>query len=258
MSRPVFLADRGSLHGAERSAVVTLTGAEGRHAATVRRIRSGEEIDVVDGAGVRAVGAVADVRPDEVDVVVSALVREPPPAVALVLVQALAKGGRDESAVEAATEVGVDAVLPWQADRSVSVWAGPKASRGERRWAAVVAAAAKQARRAWVPEVRTLVRGREIFAVAARTREAGGAVVVLHECAGRRLRDVRLPAQGEVLVVVGPEGGLTEAEVTGFTAAGADVVHLGPHVLRTSTAGPVALALLAERLGRWDGRPSPA
>lgn len=252
MSRPVFLSAPGDVGAAATGSVVTLAGSEGRHAATVRRIRVGEELDLVDGVGGRAHGVVVAVRADAVDVQVRSVEREEAEAVGLVLVQALAKGDRDELAVEAATELGVAAVAPWQAERSVSVWSGPKVARGVRRWESVVAAAAKQARRARVPAVRPLVRGREIVALATRTIGDGGAVVVLHEEARRPLRSVALPASGEVLVVVGPEGGLTEAEVCALAEVGASIARLGPHVLRTSTAGPVAVALLAERLGHWE------
>lgn len=252
MSAPVFLVPRGALDGAQPGAAVTVTGPEARHAASVRRLRTGEAVDVVDGAGVRATGVIAQARPDAVVVTVAGRTREPAPQVALVLVQALAKGDRDELAIEAATEVGVDAVRPWQAQRSIAVWAGAKAERGPRRWAAVVAAAAKQAGRAWVPDVRPLVTTRDLVEVAATASRAGSVVVVLHPGAETPLAAVPLPEQGEVALVVGPEGGLADAEVTALTDAGAVLARLGPHVLRTSTAGPVAVALLAQRLGRWD------
>ncbi len=251
MSLPVFLSSPGSLDGVAPGDVFHLTGAEGRHASTVRRVRTGERIDVVDGAGIRLRGTVESVGPELVVLRVAERTVDPSPPVALVLVQALAKGDRDELAIEAATELGVDAVQPWQAERSVSLWAGPKAERGARRWEAVVAAAAKQARRAWVPTVRPLVRGRDLAGVVADTARDGSLVVVLHEEASTSLASVDLPAGGEVLVVVGPEGGLTVGEVQALADAGAVVARLGPHVLRTSTAGPVAVALLAERLGRW-------
>lgn len=251
MSRPVFLVAAGSLAAAATGAGVVLDGAEGRHAAAVRRVRPGEHVDLVDGEGLRARTAVAAVRPSEVELTVLSCECEPPPAVPLVLVQALAKGGRDERAVETATEVGVDAVVPWQSERSVVRWSAAKAERGVQRWRAVAGAAAKQARRARVPVVRPHLPSSGASRVVADTVAADGAVVVLDERADLPLREVRLPDKGEVVVVVGPEGGLTDAEVATFAAAGAQVARLGPHVLRTSTAGPVALALLAERLGRW-------
>ncbi len=257
MSLPVFLAEPGSLEAVGVGTLYVLDGPEARHAASVRRIRVGESLEVVDGAGTALRGVVEEVEPESVVLRVVGRSVEAVPDVALVLVQALAKGDRDERAIEAATEIGVDAVVPWQAERSVSVWAGPRQERGEKRWAAVVAAAAKQSRRARVPEVRTLVRGTAIVDIAAAAAAAGSVMIALHESATVPLASVVLPSQGEILVVVGPEGGLTESEVGAMSAAGAAVARLGPHVLRTSTAGPVALAILAERLGRW-ARPVPA
>ncbi|MFD1505305.1 16S rRNA (uracil(1498)-N(3))-methyltransferase [Georgenia yuyongxinii] len=254
MTTAVFHA-AGILDGARPGAVVTVTGPEARHAATVRRMRAGEDVELVDGAGLRVAGTIAAATKDALSVTVTAVVREAAPAVRLVLAQALAKGGRDEQAVETATELGVDAVVPWQADRSVSVWTGPKLTRGRERWAAVALAAAKQSRRAWVPEVAEPASTTALAALAARVVTGGGAVLVLHEQATTPLAAARLPEPDErgadVVVVVGPEGGITDAEVTALEAAGAQPVLLGPHVLRTSTAGPAALAVLAQRLGRW-------
>lgn len=275
MSAPVFLAEPGSLAGVVAGALHLLDGAEGRHAGVVQRRSPGERVDVVDGQGVRLECVVEGAHPDGVHLRVQARVEEPAPAVALVLVQALAKGDRDELAIEAATEVGVDAVLPWQAERSVVVWRGDRAAKSRARWLGTVRAAAKQSRRAWVPQVGTALDGRALLARVQETCARGGLVLVLHEEASTPLASVGLPSglgavapdtddaapadRGtahaheavEVLVVVGPEGGISQREVDALTAAGALTVRLGPHVLRTSTAGPVALALLAERLGRW-------
>ncbi|WP_448072366.1 16S rRNA (uracil(1498)-N(3))-methyltransferase [Georgenia yuyongxinii] len=254
MTTAVFHA-AGMLDGARPGAAVTVTGPEARHAATVRRMRAGEVVELVDGAGLRVAGTVTTATKDALSVAVTGVVREPAPAVRLVLAQALAKGGRDEQAVETATELGVDAVVPWQADRSVSVWTGPKVARGRQRWAAVALAAAKQSRRAWVPEVAEPASSRVLAAETARVVVGGGAVLVLHEQATTPLAAARLPVpDGDgtcVVVVVGPEGGITDAEVAALEAAGGQPVLVGPHVLRTSTAGPAALAVLAQRLGRW-------
>ena len=265
MTTAVFHAGARELDGAAPGAVVTLTGAEARHATTVRRLRVGEAVELVDGAGLRVGGTVAATAKDALSVQVADVRREPPPTVRLVLVQALAKGGRDEQAVETATELGVDAVVPWQAERSVSIWTGPKVARGQERWSAVVLAAAKQSRRAWVPAVRAPLTSRELVPAVASTVAAGGAVLVLHEQASVPLGAARLPLAGDlvlggaagavhapdVAVVVGPEGGISDAEVAALEGAGAQPVLVGPHVLRTSTAGPAALAVLAQRLGRW-------
>jgi 16S rRNA (uracil1498-N3)-methyltransferase len=169
-----------------------------------------------------------------------------PPVPALVLVQALAKGGRDELAVETATELGVDAVVPWQAARSVVVWSGERGERSRRRWEQTVRAAAKQARRPLVPEVRPTMRTRDVAGAAGSAH-----VLVLHEDAQLPLAAAPLPDTGELWVVVGPEGGVSPEELAELTGAGAVAVRLGPQVLRSSSAGAAALAVLSVLLGRW-------
>lgn len=251
MSAPVFLADPGGLTGLGPGARYRLEGAEARHAGIVQRRRPGEAVDVVDGAGVRLRCVIAEVEPGALALEVRERVVEPAPPVRVVLVQALAKGDRDELAIEAATEVGVDAVVPWQAQRSIVVWRGDRAARSRAKWLATVRAATKQARRAWLPEVAEAVTTSGLAALVARTVADGGAALVLHEAAQVPITGVTLPSGGDVLLVVGPEGGIDDAELAELGAAGAATVRLGPHVLRTSTAGPVAAALVCERLGRW-------
>jgi 16S rRNA (uracil1498-N3)-methyltransferase len=257
VSAPVFLAETGIDRVAPGDRYV-LDGAEGRHAGVVQRKARGERVDVVDGDGVRLRCVVEDADAGTVTLLVQEVDREPAPDVVVTLVQALAKGDRDEMAIEAATEVGVDAVVPGQAERSVVVWRGERAARSRARWLATVRTATKQARRARLPLVAEPVDSRGLAVRAAEALAAGGLVLVLHEEATTALADVPLPAPAadgapapEVLVVVGPEGGISERELETLTAAGAVAARLGPHVLRTSTAGPVAIALLAQRLGRW-------
>ena len=274
MSAPVFLVEPGVLAAVRPGDAYLLDGAEGRHAGVVQRRSPGERVDVVDGVGVRLECLVGSVGGDGVTLHVAARTDEPPPDVALVLVQALAKGDRDELAIEAATEVGADVVVPWQAERSVVVWRGDRAAKSRSRWLGTVRAAAKQSRRAWIPAVEVALDGRGLVDRVHRTVGAGGVALVLHEEATEPLAQVDLAGLGagrvadggssaaadglpgagqrrEVLVVVGPEGGISARELEALTGAGAIAVRLGPHVLRTSTAGPIALALLAQRLGRW-------
>ena len=246
MTLPLYLVDPPALDGVSVGVELELGGDEGRHAATVRRTRVGERLLVADGLGCRARAAVVEVargglllRVEDVDSVA-------PPVPALVLVQALAKGGRDELAVETATELGVDAVVPWQAARSVVVWSGERGERSRRRWEQTVRAAAKQARRALVPEVRPTAGTRDLAEAA-----AGAHVLVLHEDAELPLGRAPVPDAGELWVVVGPEGGVAPEELAELTGAGAVAVRLGPQVLRSSSAGAAALAVLSARLGRW-------
>jgi 16S rRNA (uracil1498-N3)-methyltransferase len=163
-----------------------------------------------------------------------------------VLVQALAKGDRDEQAIEAATELGVDEVVPWQAARSIVIWRGERAARSLRKWESVVLAATKQSRRARVPQVSQPANQAAVI----RRIESAALALVLHEEAERPLAGIELPTSGDVVLIVGPEGGIAPDELTAFGAAGAVAVRLGPHVLRSSSAGPAALAVLSAA-GRW-------
>jgi len=225
---------------------LVLTGAEAHHAATVRRVRVGEEVTLGDGAGAWLEGVCDAVSPREVVVRVTGRSETPAPAPALVLAQALAKGDRDELAVQASTELGVSAVIPWQAERSVSRWDG-KEAKGIARWTTIVREAAKQAHRAWIPEVRPVHRTADLSARAAEVR-----MLVLEPTATRRLSELEFAGDDrEIVLVVGPEGGVSPAERRMLVDAGAEEVRLGPEVLRTSTAGAAALTILNLRLGRW-------
>ncbi|HEY3685683.1 MAG TPA: 16S rRNA (uracil(1498)-N(3))-methyltransferase [Streptosporangiaceae bacterium] len=243
MSAPVFLAETTQLDHDH----VTLTGPEGRHAATVRRLRPGERVDLTDGAGRYVRGEVTAARKDTLEVAVHDRADVPAPVPALVVVQALAKGDRGELAVETMTEVGVDAIVPWEAAHCVARWRGDRAAKGVAKWRATAREAAKQARRAWFPEVMDVAETSEVVRRLADAELA----VVLHEAAAEPLSALDLPESGTVVAVVGPEGGVSEEEIAAFTAAGARSVRLGPTVLRTSTAGAAAAAVIQARCGRW-------
>ncbi|HWL36658.1 MAG TPA: 16S rRNA (uracil(1498)-N(3))-methyltransferase [Frankiaceae bacterium] len=239
MTAPLFLADDVS------AGVLTLAGDEGRHAATVRRIRAGERVDVGDGRGTVAECVVAFVAGDTVTLTVTTHRSEPAPQPRLVVVQALAKGDRGEDAIEAMTEVGVDEFVPWAAGRSVVRWEGARGEKALGRWRSTAREAAKQSRRAWLPEVAPLATTAD---VAARLTTAALAVV-LHEDATTPLAAAVVPDTGDIVVVVGPEGGISEAELDALAAA---PYRLGRSVLRTSTAGVAAAALLLSRTARWS------
>lgn len=240
----LHFVDDGAAQAAPGETLV-LTGAEAHHAATVRRVREGEAVTVTDGRGAWATGSVLAAEPRRVEIRVEAREDRAAPARGILLAQALAKGDRDEMAVQAATELGVDGIVPWQAARSVSRWQGPKAQKGRNRWAAIVREASKQAHRAWIPEVEAVASTRELAA-----RAASATLVVLDPWTDTRLADVET-GSGDVVLVVGPEGGIAPEELEALVAAGAVQARLGDTVLRTSTAGPAALAVLNQALGRW-------
>jgi 16S rRNA (uracil1498-N3)-methyltransferase len=224
---------------------VRLTGPEARHAVTVSRLRVGETIVVGNGRGLVVTGAVTAAEHAELVLAVETAERVERPGPAVILAQALAKGDRDELAVQAATELGVDAVIPWAAGRSISRWEGAKVQKGVDRWIAVTREASKQSMRPWLPDVLDLVSTKQLARLATETR-----MLVLEPTASTRLSSLELDGR-DLLVVVGPEGGLSPDEVDALAAAGAEPVRLGDEVLRTSTAGPAAIAVLNAKLGRW-------
>jgi 16S rRNA (uracil1498-N3)-methyltransferase len=225
---------------------VVLTGSEAHHAATVRRVRVGEEVTVGDGRGAWLAGIAESVAPREVVVRVETRTDAAPPHPRIILVQALAKGDRDELAVQAATELGIDEIVPWQAARSVSRWDAAKAAKGRDRWAGIVREAAKQAHRPWVPVVAELTTTRTLSGRAEQAR-----MLVLEPTATTALTAVDFDDQRDIVLVVGPEGGVAADELASLEEAGATLVRLGDSVLRTSTAGPAALAVVSAALGRW-------
>lgn len=246
MTAPLFFISADRLAGAAAGTLFVLDGPEGRHAATVKRIGVGEQVLLADGVGHRAETIVEGAGPGELHLRVQAITLQPQPDSRFVLVQALAKGDRDEQAIEAATELGVDEVVPWQAARSVVIWRGERAARSLRKWESIVLAAAKQSRRTRVPVVSAPANQQ---AVIRRISEAALAFV-LHEDAERALAGCELPSSGDVVLIVGPEGGISPDELSAFVAAGAVMVRLGSNILRSSSAGPAALAVMSAA-SRW-------
>lgn len=240
MTPPLFLLDE-----LPDTPDLLLGGAEGRHAARVQRIRPGETILVGDGAGTVLTCRVTAEVPDGLTLAVTERRVVPEPQPRVVVVQALAKGDRGELAVEVLTELGADEIVPWAASRSIAKWDGARGEKALERWRRTAREATKQSRRARVPAIPPLRTTRDVIAT------AGANALVLHEDATMPLAAVPLPSTGQVTVVVGPEGGVAPDELDAFEAAGAVCVRLGEPVLRTSSAGAAALAVLSVRLGRW-------
>jgi len=215
----------------------------------VRRLAPGERVDLTDGAGLLVECEVVAARPGpgELDLAVLARRREPEPRCVVTVVQAIVKGDRGELAAELMTEVGVDTIVPWAAERCVARWRPGREDKALDRWRTAAREAAKQSRRSRFPAVTAQARTADVIA---RVRGAALAVL-LDPAAGGALADVPLPAAGEIVVVVGPEGGISPREQADLTAAAAIPAELGPTILRGSTAGAVAAALVLSRCGRW-------
>lgn len=252
MTDPVFFADPGELSTASAGEEFILTGAEARHAVTVRRLRAGETLDLVDGAGTRASCEFLNGDKDTMTVRVASVTHEPAPATEFILVQALAKGDRDLQAAESATELGVDRVVPWQAERSIVRLKPDRAAKTLAKWQSTMTAAAKQSRRARWPELGEHVNSNGLASLIQRSSSSRW--FVLHESSDffwGGLPSGELSDSGSIGLIVGPEGGISEQELERFVAAGARPLKLGQEVMRASTAGPAALAALCAVTGRW-------
>jgi 16S rRNA (uracil1498-N3)-methyltransferase len=242
VSLPVFL---GPVTGVSAGETVVVTGDEARHAVVVRRLRVGEHVVLVDGSGTSATCTVTETSKSTLitEVVSVSLAEAPSPTVTVV--QAIPKGDRAELAVEVLTEIGVDTIVPWSADRCVSVWRGDRGVKALAKWRATAREAGKQSRRAWLPEVTELATTAEVVGLV----EAADLAVVLHESATLPLGALSVEGVASIVVVVGPEGGLTNEELEAFGTG--QVVRMGESVLRTSTAGVAAVAALLSRTSRW-------
>ena len=255
MSAPIFYISTEEYDALTPGATCVLGGSEGKHA-LVKRMEVGESIDLGDGTGRRAVGTVHSLTDRGVIVRVEQL-REERTSPRIYLVQALAKDGRDLLAIETATELGVYGVLPWSADRSIVRWKGERASKAHTKWQNTVTAAAKQSRRALIPEVYDLYSTTDLVELIEEVTGQGSAVFILHEQATERLSAQAAKLAGgenlpeEIYLLVGPEGGISDREVQLFTEAGAQLALLGDEVLRSSTAGSAAMCTLNVVLGRW-------
>lgn len=246
MVEPLYLVD--SLDGIAPNSTITLGGPEGRHAVMVRRVTPGESISIGDGAGMIARGKVISTSKDQCQIGVEELNSFDSPNLKFCLVQALAKGDRDELAIQAATELGVERVIPWQAERSISIWKGEKIGKSVERWKSIVAEATKQSLRPFLPEVEQPLYSSELVS----RLNSFDKVLVLEPSATKSISSVSIPSQGSVALVVGPEGGVSKAELDAFSEANFELVRLGTGVLRTSTAGVAALSYLQGQYGDWS------
>lgn len=237
--------------------IIEVRGEEARHGRDVKRLRSGEPIDLVDGKGGRLSARVAIDKQNTSGLSLETVrfLVEAPPSPNITLVQALAKGGRDEQAVEASTELGVNQVVAWQADRSTVRWSGKKEASGLARWQRVVKSAVKQSRQAWVPDADIFVNTTGLVALIGTRIASGSQVLLCDEASAEPITEVLSSHRDRdarpVVVIVGPEGGVSDAERKDLKGAGAVSVLLGDTVLRSSTAGPAALVVVKVLGGSW-------
>lgn len=234
--------------------VASVEGDEGFHAATVRRIRPGERLVLSDGVGTWALCEVESVAKRGLTARILSRTVVPRQVPTVTVVQAIPKSDRSELAVELATEAGADEFIAWESQRCVARWDGERAEKGLRRWRAVARSAARQSRRAYIPEVSGPLTTATLTAFVAEQVSAGAVVLMLHESGDRPLANTPVAEADSIILLVGPEGGISDAEVSDLMAAGAAVVRLGPTVLRTSTAAAVALGALGVLTSRWTVR----
>ena len=244
MTAAEFLVNPGEI--SKETKTFTLDGDEGRHAATVKRMREGEVIHLCDGQGTRAIASVVKVHKNSLDLSIDQFTFEEAPEPRFVVVQALAKGERAELAVEMLTEVGADAIIPWRAEHSIGKW--DSVEKGLEKWRRTSRESAKQSRRAWIPEISNLKSTAEVCELMSQAQS----VFVLHESADQALAACAIREQGTIMIVVGPEGGISPDELAALSSAGARVVHMGASVMRTSTAGAIAVGGLLMRSQRWS------
>ena len=251
MSLPVFRIDPADMN-AEPGAILTLEGAEGRHAVTVKRLRVGEKFMIGDGAGTLAVCRVTDIDgKDALHATVDGVKNVSRQKPAVTIVQGIPKGDAADLAVDLATEAGVDRIIPWQAERCIAQWSGSKKDKGQAKWQKTAIEAAKQSRRAWDPEVTPVATLDDIVKLVSETQKASGVVAILHESARVKFASLPFNRATSIVLIVGPEGGLTKEEITALETAGGQSVIMGPTVLRSAAAGAVALGAMGVLTERW-------
>ncbi|WKD58893.1 16S rRNA (uracil(1498)-N(3))-methyltransferase [Corynebacterium caspium] len=258
MSLPVFL--HPDLSTATIGSVVELAGPEARHAITVKRLGIGSEIELVDAQLNRRIRAMISHTAGKaaLQAEVLGISDEIPADPRVSIVQAIPKAERSELAIDLGTQAGADAFIAWQSQRTVAKWtAGTKAEKGIAKWQTQAAQSAKQARRATIPAVSGPLNTAQVVQWLEKERAENLAagqnlqILVLHEAGATALKDTPVIQSGHIVLLIGPEGGISPEEITQLEAVGAQIVVLGPEVLRTASASMVALAALGMVTPRW-------
>ena len=246
MVEPLFISPIPS--NTKAGSKIKIAGAEAKHAMSVRRLQIGEAISVSDGQGQKARGKVSQLSKDFLELNVESIESIERPKPQLILVQALAKGDRDEMAVQACTELGIQTVIPWQSERSVSIWKPEKQDKHRLRWQTIATEASKQSLRPFIPEVERVLGTSELV----ERLKQFDLTLVLDPTSSTSLTSVSLSGHQSIAIVVGPEGGISPEELGQFGSAGLSLVGLGSGILRTSTAGVAVVSYLQATLGNWS------
>ena len=221
-----------------------LENEEAHHAIKVLRLNTGEVIKISDGVGNWVSGPIVEIAKKELYVSITERGEIQAAKPELVLVQAITKSDRNKEMLELAVEAGVDRIIPWQSERSISKWQ----SDSEQKWQVGIKQSCKQARQVKLPQLMQVMSTSEVI----KSIGEGGFGIVFHEEASTKFSDLTIPnSQSSVYLVIGPEGGISEQELLSFQNNGSKVVRLGDTVLRSAHAGFAALSAVQTKLGRW-------
>jgi 16S rRNA (uracil1498-N3)-methyltransferase len=237
----LFLVDK-----LDDSNLIEVSGDEAHHAIKVLRINVSEEILISDGAGNWVRASVENIEKKTFTAKVLERGFQPEKSPRLIVVQGLPKSDRVKDAIEILVESGVDQIIPWQADRSISKWQKDSLDK----WQSAAVAATKQSRRFRKPEIIDGLSLSQLLEI----ESENSAVLVMHESATTKLSEVvtsKFAGMSEIIIVIGPEGGISESELTVLEGAGAHIVGLGPEVFRSAHAGGAALSAVSALIGRW-------
>ena len=240
--------------------LVTIQGAELAHLAKVLRLQAGDVVTICDGTGMEYQAVLEEVLPDVAAARIQERITSPgEPRIKITLVQGLPKADKMDMIIQKGTEVGISEFIPVITERTIVQLTTGKAERRVERWQRIAQEAAKQCRRAVIPKVHYPLQWRECIDEYLKDSEERLGLIPWEEIAGTGigLREVLTSALSrddaggikDVWLFIGPEGGFSEGEVQQAATAGVSAVSLGPRILRTETAGPIAAALVLYQLG---------
>ncbi len=221
-----------------------LGGDEGHHAVAVMRLGIGEQIKIADGAGNWVSGTITEVNKKSLKIDVAQRGSAQAGKPELIVVQAVTKSDRTKEMLELLTVGGADQIIPWQAERCISKWQKDSAQK----WESAIKEAAKQSRRVKLPVLGDEVTTNQLI----KLFQPADKVVILHESASIGISQLNLSNEfARIIIIIGPEGGISDAEISQLEVAGAVTARMGELVLRSAHAGFAALSAIQSSIGRW-------